>query len=174
MTSGIPSHQWTAKNRRNETPAERADRNFVEQLQEFRVAQQIIGILFAFLLTIPFNNRFTELNQLQEWVYFGSLMAAATGTIFFVAPVSMHRILFRMGMKDAIVKRASVYAIIGLTMMWLSMASSVFLVASFVFNYWLAGIGATAGSLLILWIWFLEPLIQRHQINNEKSSKKAA
>jgi hypothetical protein len=82
---------------RDETGLERWDRNFTELLQELRVAQTGVQILFAFLLTLPFTNRFGSVSDLDKVVYVITLMASATATALLIAPVSYHRQVFREG-----------------------------------------------------------------------------
>ena len=84
--------------RPRETPDERADRNFDELLQELRVAQTGVQILFAFLLTIPFQQRFSQaVGAGLRWEYLGTLLATAIASALLIAPVSYHRILFQPG-----------------------------------------------------------------------------
>src|SRR5690349_19677592 len=99
---------------RDETPLERWDRNFTELLQELRVAQTGVQILFAFLLTLPFTNRFTAVTGFERGVYVVTLVAAAAATALLIAPVSYHRIVFRQGRKPQLVLIASRLAALGL------------------------------------------------------------
>src|SRR5215212_5679918 len=99
---------------RNETPLERCDRNFVELLQEVRVAQTGVQVLFGFLLTVPFTVRFDEIGALNRAIYFGTLLAAGAAAMLLIAPTSHHRILFRCGDKEHIVRVANRYALAGL------------------------------------------------------------
>src|SRR5690606_32068463 len=85
---------------RNETASERLDRNWNEILQETRVTQTGIQILTGFLLTVPFQQRFTELTEQQRMFYLGLVLLAAVTTGLVVAPVSLHRWLFRRRAKD--------------------------------------------------------------------------
>lgn len=85
--------------RRKETPAERADRNFNDLLQELRVTQTGVQVLFSLLLTVPFTARFETVTDFQKDVYFLALLLAATTVVLLVAPVSVHRILFHTGEK---------------------------------------------------------------------------
>jgi Family of unknown function (DUF6328) len=90
--------------RRDETGLERWDRNFIELLQELRVAQTGVQILFAFLLTMPFTNRFGQVSDLDKVVYVITLVAAATAMALLIAPVSDHRQVFRQGRKPQLVR----------------------------------------------------------------------
>src|SRR3954470_423213 len=78
---------------RSETPLERWDRNFGELLQELRVAQTGVQVLFAFLLTLPFTNRFERIAGIDRYTYVGTVVAAAAATALLIAPVSYHRLV---------------------------------------------------------------------------------
>src|SRR4051794_22999403 len=85
---------------RNETELERCDRNLVELLQEVRVVQTGVQVLFAFLLTAPLAARFPDLTSFQRHVYFVTLLAAGASAVLLIAPTAYHRILFRCGDKE--------------------------------------------------------------------------
>lgn len=112
---------------RHETRAERADRNFSELVQELRVAQTGIQILFAFLLSLAFLADFPH-TPAYEQVLTGALLTSAGATICFVAPVAFHRTLFRRGMKEEVVALTHRLAIVGLALLALSMALASWLV----------------------------------------------
>src|SRR5215212_2416243 len=80
---------------RRETEMERMDRNWNELLQELRVTQTGVQILTGFLLTLPFQQRFTELDTFQVTVFCIAVLLSSTATALIVAPVSYHRLLFR-------------------------------------------------------------------------------
>ncbi|WP_433327790.1 DUF6328 family protein [Spirillospora sp. CA-294931] len=148
-------------NGRSETPAERADRNFVEMLQGFRVAVTGVQVLFAFLLTVPFSVGFAKTDSFDRWLYYVSLVAAAVASMFFIAPVSQHRVLFRRGLKEPLVHRANVYGLIGTLALAVSMTAATMMVVDYLFDGLLPVITAACGALLAAWLWFIEPLIQR-------------
>src|SRR6478752_8083738 len=112
---------------RDETVAERADRNFNELLQELRVAQTGVQILFAFLLTLPFTQRFARLSQFEEDVYLVTLVLATFATILMIGPVAQHRLNFRRDLKQHIVWDAHHMAILGLTCLAGAMIAAVLL-----------------------------------------------
>ena len=93
---------------RNESVNERMDRNWNEILQELRVTQTGTQIFTGFLLTIAFQTRFTELTTFQVRVYLVLVIAAVLTTAFGLAPVSLHRSLFRKGAKMIIVETAHI------------------------------------------------------------------
>src|SRR5437764_8860996 len=113
---------------RDETEAERADRNFSELLQELRVAQTGVQILFAFLLTLPFTQRFEKVGAGDRSVYLGTLLATALATACLIAPVSQHRILFRHRRKPELVVAANQLAQAGLAFLLIAVIGAVYLI----------------------------------------------
>lgn len=113
---------------RHETPLERADRNFGELLQELRVTQTGVQILFAFLLTLAFTPRFPALDGVQRATYIATLLLAVLAAALFTAPAALHRALFGRGAKPQIVQMSSRLAAVGLGVLMLALAGSVLLV----------------------------------------------
>src|SRR3954451_559653 len=113
---------------REETEKERLDRNLTELLNELRVALPGVQVLFAFLLGVPFTQRFTALAQYQEDIFYATLMCAAAATAFLIAPSAHHRILFRMREKRHVVFLANRFAIVGLAFLALAMTGVVLLI----------------------------------------------
>ncbi|PKK14542.1 DUF6328 family protein [Thermomonospora sp. CIF 1] len=144
-----------------ESPAERADRNFVELLQGLRVAVTGVQVLFAFLLTVPFSPGFAKVSQTDRWLYYVSLVAAAVASMFFIAPGVQHRILFRRGMKETLVHRSNLYGWMGALALAVAMTASTLLVLDYLFDGVLPTLTAVATALLALWLWFVEPLLRR-------------
>src|ERR1700735_4449752 len=99
---------------RDESEAERADRNLAELLQELRVAGLGVQVLFGFLLSLPFQARFTRLSHGQRDLYLASLVLAALATALLLGPVAYHRLVFRRGQKERLVRAANVMALLGL------------------------------------------------------------
>ena len=145
--------------RRDETPEERADRNYDELLQELRVAQTGVQILFAFLLTMPFQQRFTSTVSTDlRWIYIFTLISTAVATAFLIAPVSHHRILFRHGQKPHLVTQADRLAKLGLVFLALAVLGSVHLVIAVVSGRDVATACTGALALLFLITWLVQPL----------------
>ena len=101
---------WDAD--RDETEAERLDRNWSSLLQELRVAQTGVQLLTGFLLTLPFQQRFTELDGTMRTMYLITVACSIGSTVLLVAPVGMHRVLFRRHRLDAIVSASHGYAVL--------------------------------------------------------------
>ncbi|GAA3368646.1 DUF6328 family protein [Streptomyces sannanensis] len=147
---------------RHETQDERADRNFAELLQELRVTQTGVQILFSLLLTLAFTPRFTTLDSFQRGAYVASLMLAVLATALLLTPAAVHRRLFHEGFKPQIVAVSSRLAQVGMGVVSLALTGSVLLVMDVVHGRaW--GIAAGAFVLLLcagLW-WLLPRLVKR-------------
>src|SRR5215208_1526182 len=99
---------------RNETELERTDRHLAELMQEVRVAQTGVQVLFGFLLTVPFTAGFDGLTSAERMLYFATLVVAGAAAMLLIAPTSHHRVLFRCGDKPHLVRLSNRYAIAGL------------------------------------------------------------
>lgn len=113
--------------RPGETEAERDDRNLAELLQELRVAGLGVQMIFGFLLSLPFTNRFSALGPAQRWLYEVTLVLAAVATALLLGPVAYHRLVFRRHLKRHLVTAANRMAVLGLTV-----SAAVLLVLSYV------------------------------------------
>lgn len=146
------------KDGRRETRDERMDRNWNELLQELRVTQTGAQILTGFLLTIPFQQRFADLDEFQRGTYLVLVLLAAVTTGLIVAPVSIHRILFRRHLKPELVQNADVLARAGLVTLALVMSGVTMLLFDVVLDR-TAGIVAGVSVLVFLAAcWLVWPL----------------
>jgi hypothetical protein len=148
---------------RKETPNQRYDRNWNELLQEFRVFQTGTQILAAFLLTLPFQQRFTQLDAFDVVVYLVLVLIAAAVTLLALAPVALHRLLFRRGAKKQLVDLTS-----RILLICLGGASILFPgIVLFIFDF-LVGppAGAIAGAVVfvvVIVVWIVIPLSVRNR-----------
>jgi uncharacterized protein DUF6328 len=149
--------------RPSETPAQRADRNLNELLQELRVAQTGVQILFAFLLTLPLQSRFPKLDDWEIAMFVAALLLAACATVCMIAPVAYHRALFRRRLKNQVVLAANRFAVIGLGFLALAIICAVDLVLDLVLGRTPALIIAAGLALLLLSAWVVLPLANRHR-----------
>jgi hypothetical protein len=149
--------------RRDESAAHRLDRNYNELLQELRVAQAGVQILFAFLLSIAFQQRFTSLVTYQRAIYLVTLISAAVSAVLLIAPVAVHRVLFRLHQKDEVVALTARLAIGGMACLALAIISAVLLIVDVVTN--LAAAIAVAATLAaaVIGLWILLPALNRPQ-----------
>jgi hypothetical protein len=147
--------------RPDETPAERADRNFGDLLQELRVTQTGVQILFAFLLTLPLQSRFENLDQWERHVYVAALLLSALAAVCLIAPVAYHRALFARRKKPQLVLVASRFAVGGLLFLALAICCAVDLVLDLVLGR-SAALAITGGlALILLAAWVAYPLHAR-------------
>ncbi|MGH4034997.1 DUF6328 family protein [Actinomycetota bacterium Odt1-20B] len=146
---------------RNETPLQRADRNFSELLQELRVTQTGVQILFAFLLSLAFTPRFPSLDTVQRGTYVATLLLAVLAAALFTAPAALHRALFRQGAKPLVVRVSSRLAGVGMGVLVLALGGAVLLVVDVTAGR-AAGVGAGAGTLLVCGaLWGVLPRLVR-------------
>ena len=150
---------------RNETQLERCDRNLVELMQEVRIVQTGVQVLFVFLLTAPLAPRFPELSKFQQLTYFATLLAAGAAAVLLIAPTAYHRILFRLGDKEHLVEVANRFTVAGLICVAVSMVGALLLVTDLLFDD-TAVIAGTTGlaALGCLVFWCLAPLRRRPRI----------
>ena len=148
---------------RNETPTQRADRNWNELLQEFRVLQTGTQILAAFLLTLPFQQRFTQLSPFDVGVYLVLVFLAVIVTLLALAPVSLHRLLFRQRAKVELVGLSSTLLIICLAAASLLFTGIVLFIIDFLLGPPAGMVAAGCVFVVLLVIWVVLPLSVRRQ-----------
>jgi hypothetical protein len=149
---------------REETEEERADRNLSDLLQELRVALPGVQVLFAFLLTVPFSQRFTDLSDFEKKLYFGVLICVALATVMLVAPTAGHRILFRRQQKEFIVAISNTLALVGLLLLAIGMTGAIALISSFIFGTTTAVVSSIVMAVAYAGFWYLGPLRRRSQL----------
>lgn len=144
-----------------ETVDERLERNWDEILQELRVTQTGTQILLGFLLTIPFQQRFADLDGGQIGIYLALVVVAALATIFAITPVALHRALFRRGAKPQLVVTANVLMRIALAAIALALSGTVFLIFDVVLGHPAALAAGLATLALTAAMWALLPSFLR-------------
>ena len=150
-----------AESGRAETEEERADRNLSDLLQELRVALPGVQVLFAFLLTVPFSQRFEDLNTFQRDLFYGVLISVSLATVLLVAPAAGHRILFRRQQKEYIVTLANRLVLVGLALLAVAMCGAIALIGDFLFGAATAIVSTAAIALAFALFWFAGPLRRR-------------
>ncbi|HET7723878.1 MAG TPA: DUF6328 family protein [Propionibacteriaceae bacterium] len=144
---------------RNESPAQRLDRNWSELLQGLRVGQTGIQILSGFLLTLPFQSRFTQLRPPLVGFFLAAMILGTLAAALIVAPAMAHRLLFRQHAKDVLVRMGNVLAILGLLCISVTVSLSLVVVVGFVSGL---AAGLVAGSVclvVVLGVWVVLPLV---------------
>jgi Family of unknown function (DUF6328) len=143
---------------REETEDERVDRNLQEMLGELRVALPGVQVLFAFLLVVPFNQRFADVTQFQKTVFFVTLLCTTASTVCLIAPTVHHRLEFRRRHKPEIVRTGNRIVILGLFLLAVAMTGAVLLVTDFLYASSTTTIVAAAMGAAFLLIWYAIPL----------------
>lgn len=147
--------------RPGESPEQQLDRNFGELLQELRVTQTGTQILFAFLLTIAFTPVFTDADDFTHRVYAVTLVLSAVASALLIAPVAVHRTVFRQGLKRPLVTLSSRSALAGVYVLLLAMVGSLVLALDTALTRTLAlGVSAAVGLLAVV-LWVLVPVVLR-------------
>jgi hypothetical protein len=147
----------------SESEDERINRNVAELLQELRVASLGVQVLFGFLLSLPFTNRFGQLDHAQRILYQVSLLLAAGATALLAAPVAYHRIVFRRHEKRRLLAVSNALALCGLAVVGLAISTAVWLVVSVVDSGAVVPVLAAVMPVVFVALWFVLPLVGRLQ-----------
>jgi hypothetical protein len=139
---------------RSEEEQERLNRQMTELLNELRVAMPGVQVLFAFLLAVPFQQRFTTIDAFQRDVYFVTLIAAAVATAFLIAPSAYHRIAFQTHDKPQIIRIGTRQFICGLVALAIAMNCAVLLVTDMLFQAPTVIVTVAVIASLFAWLWF--------------------
>jgi hypothetical protein len=158
---------------RDETQLERCDRNLVELLQEVRVVQTGVQVLFAFLLTAPLAARFPDLTPFQRYDYFVTLLAAGAAAVLLITPTAYHRILFRCGDKEHLVIVANRFTLAGLAFVALSMIGALLLVTDLMFDGATVIVTITIAGVACLALWCVLPLLRRAALGRQSQSVRS-
>jgi putative flippase GtrA len=149
-----------------ESKKERRDRELGELLQEMRVAITGVQVLFAFLLTLPFSQRYTQLSRSQKGVYLAAVLSAAVSSLLLIAPAANHRLLFRDGTKEHLLTAANRLVIAGLFTLALGIGLSLYLVTTVVYDDTLAVVLATGVGLMTVFTWFVFPRLIKASVDD--------
>lgn len=139
--------------RDDETPKERADRELIELLNELRVVLPGVTVLLAFLLAVPFAKGWPKVTPFQRDVFVVAFLATAVSVALLTAPSSYHRLRFRHGNKEHIVKVGNRLTIAGIAASAVSLEAVVLLVMDYVLSLGpaIAAAAALAGTILVFW-----------------------
>jgi Family of unknown function (DUF6328) len=145
----------------DESPKERVDRELIELLNGLRVILPGVQVLLAFLLTVPFSQGFSRSTSTDRIVYFATVLLTVAATGALTMPAAYHRIRFRQGDKEQMLRISNVFAIAGLVLLTFAMASVVFLITSVLY-----GIGAAIPVAVVVlavlgFSWFAVPLFRK-------------
>jgi hypothetical protein len=143
---------------RDETEAERLDRNLQEFLGELRVALPGVQVLFAFLLIVPFNQRFSDITDFQKTTYFVTLLFTAAASVCLIAPTAQHRIEFRRQHKEQILLMANRLAVLGLGCLAVAMTGAILLITDLLYGSTTTLIVTLAVGVAFATLWYLVPV----------------
>jgi hypothetical protein len=162
-------HSGTAANEAPETPRERVNRRWNEIMQETRVAQTGVQILFGFLLSVAFTPLFHDLDTFDHAVYVTTVISGATATACLIAPVSIHRFLSGQRMKDEMVEVAHRLMMCGMLLMTLTIGCTLLLILHVVVPGLMAKMLVGGVMVWFALSWYALPLWLRH-----RSARRAA
>jgi Family of unknown function (DUF6328) len=151
----VATHPLTG---RDETEAERLDRNLQEFLGELRVALPGVQVLFAFLLVVPFNQRFPDITDFQKTTYFVTLLFTAAASVCLIAPTAQHRIEFRRQHKEQIMLMANRLAVLGLGCLAVAMTGAILLITDLLYGSTTTLIVTLAVGVAFATLWYLVPV----------------
>lgn len=160
---------WDPSPPREESPAQRIDRNWTELLQEVRVVQTGVQLLTGFLLTLPFTDRFHRLSDASQALYLVAVALSAASTACLVTPVTMHRLLFRHGARPLLVNTSQQFAIAGLALLAGSIVSVLTLIFGIVVS---ETVGLTVGgvaAVTFVLLWLVLPLVLRIRLRGVRT-----
>ncbi len=136
------------------------DRQMIELLNELRVALPGVQILFAFLLTVPFTQRFGRLTLFQRDVFYVTLIATALSTACLIAPTAAHRLRFHKGDRTWIIETAHTLLIAGLAFLALAIAGAVLLITDIMFDGTRVWLYTGGVALVFVALWFVRPALR--------------
>jgi hypothetical protein len=137
------------------------DRQMIELLNELRVALPGVQILFAFLLTVPFANRFPKITNFQRDVFYITLVATTISAACLIAPSAAHRLRFHKKEREWLIESANVLLIAGLAFLAVAIGAAFLLVTDMLFDGALVWIYSALVWLVILALWFGRPLYRQ-------------
>jgi hypothetical protein len=139
----------------------RLEREHEQLFDELRSIIPGVEVLFAFLLTVAFTERFEDLTDLQRGVYYATFFCAGLTLVLLLAPSSFHRIRFRQSDKDALLRAANVEALAALGLLAFSIAGTVFLITDVMFSTAAAVVAGATIFLVAAGLWWVYPLSRR-------------
>jgi hypothetical protein len=130
----------------------------IELLNELRVALPGVQLLFGFLLTVPFSQRFADTTSFQRNVFYVTLISAACSTICFIAPSAVHRLRFHQNERAYVIESANKLLIAGLAFLAAAIICAVLLITDVLYSGPRVVVYVGALALLLVFLWFIRPL----------------
>jgi hypothetical protein len=142
---------------KQETPAERLDRELEELFHELRSIIPGAEVLFAFLLTVAFTGKFAELTSVHRWTYFITFLCSGLALVLLLAPSAFHRMRFRQGDKETMLRAANREALTALALISFAIAGTIYLVTDLMFDTAAAIVAAGSVWLVAAVLWWGYP-----------------
>jgi len=139
---------------------EKRDRQMMELLNELRVALPGVQFLLAFLLTVPFANRFERVTSFEKTVFYASLLCTAASVVFMIAPSATHRLRFHQRDRTFVIESANKYLLAGLAFLAVALVLAITMVTSFLYDHWIVIAGPALIAVLLAVFWFVRPLLR--------------
>lgn len=155
-----------------ESRKERLDRELMELLQELRVVIPGVQVLLAFLLTAPFQQRFAELSGSMRNAFFASIVCATLATAFLIAPSAHHRLRWRAGEKERLVRVGNQMAIIGTVFLAAAIVLALYVVTDVLFTTNLAVLTAIGALVVFGGLWYVLPMLGRQPQESRGASSR--
>jgi amino acid transporter len=130
-------------------------------LEELRVMLPGVEILFAFLLTVPFTERFSEITTRQTYIYFAAFFTAALAVAFLIAPSTLHRIQRHPDSMERLLRTSTILSIVGAFCMAIAITAVVYLITELIYDYQVGAIFTAIIAGVLSWFWFGLPLWHR-------------
>jgi Flp pilus assembly protein TadB len=160
MTEPDAAQERVETEQDQESLKDRLEREHNELLQELRSLIPGAEVLFGFLLAISFTEQFDQLTDGQRWVYYGTLVSTAVALVFYLAPAAHHRLRFRAGDKEFMLRKGNREAIAGTVAASLALTGVIYLVTALVFGTTEALMVAVVFFLFLAWRWWAYALLR--------------
>jgi len=150
----------------SEEESDRLDRELIEFLNELRVVLPGVQVLFAFLLTVPFSNQFSQITNQQRQVYFATFLCTTVATALLIAPSAYHRLRWREYDKEQLLQTSNRLSIAGMVFLSLALVGATFLVTDLLFHATAAALVTAAVAGIFAWFWWALPLSRKFRDRN--------
>ncbi|HEX7306169.1 DUF6328 family protein [Lentzea sp.] len=152
-----------------ESHQRRLARNVNELLQELRVAQAGVQILFGFLLSIAFTDKYASTSDYVRVTHLATVLCAAIAVAFLTAPAAWHRVLFRQGRREDIVRYGNTFALVGMAFLSLAMTGTVLMLAEVILGLWPSIVVGVAAFVVFSGLWFALPSLSSERAQHRES-----
>jgi hypothetical protein len=139
------------------------DRELTLFMTELRVELPGVQILFAFMLSVPFSDKFNAASALQRNVYFFGFASCAVASALLIAPSVYHRLHWRheVGKRHEMLASFNRFAVLGGVFLALAMTSTIFVIGDVLFGLIPALLLAIISAAMFSWLWFGFPALRR-------------